>query len=493
MFQFIKDKKFFRSIIALAIPIALQNLITAILNIFDQVMVGWLPAEIADFALSAVLLANQVVFIFQIINFAACNTVNIFIAQYTEGGNRHLIPQRVGLVLLLNTSLALVFNVVCAAFPSGVLMMFSPDPSYAQMAADFLRAVSFSFVPGAITITLSFTLRAVKKMKIPLFANLIGVVCNVILNYVFMFGVFGSPAFGLVGAAYGTIVSRCIELGILLVCLIVTKSEILASPKKMFAADGHFAKLFFKNFFPILCNEIFWVLSSTAYLFVYDKLPSSEVALAATNIANAVDKIISVAMIGIGSAIGIVMSNVLATGDMDAIRTHKTMAIQFALFTGLLIALVTFGVSFVAPYCFKNISAETHTTSVRLIWLYALFAVFRTLNFAIIVGILRSGGDSTFCMLCETPAIWLVSAPLVFVGGLVLHLNILWLFTLSSVSEIVKLIIFYLRSRGTRWIKLSGGGLPASAPAGATETTLAADASDQATVPLAETELSEQE
>ena len=130
------------------------------------------------------------------------------------------------------------------------------------------------------------------------------------------------------------------------------------------------------------------------------------------------------------------------------------MSVEFSVVTGLLIGLVTLGAAFGAPYCFKNISPETHDTATKLICLYALFAVFRTVNFALIVGILRSAGDTTFCLLAETPIIWLVSVPLVFVGGLVFELNILWLFVLASVAEVLKTIVFSLRARGTKWIKL---------------------------------------
>lgn len=456
--KFFNDKTFLKSIIALSVPIALQNLIMSVLNIFDQTMVGFLPKEIADYCLSAVLLANQVVFIFQIVLFAVCNTVNIFIAQYTHNGKKELIPQRIGMVLVINTTIAIVANILCFYFSENIIGMFNPKQEYAQYAADFLKLVSCSFVPMSLSVTFSFVLRAMKKLNVPLAANILAVFFNIFFNYIFMFGGLGIEPMGLLGAAVGTILSRTIELILVMLGLLLFKYPIFAKPKIMFKTDKKFTKQYFKMFFPILCNELFWVLSSTVYLFVYDKLPNSEVVLSAVNIAQSVDKIISVAMIGVGSAAGVIMSNVIAKNDKKEVTAYKNMTIQFGLIVGGVIAVLTLGSAFVAPTIFKNVSLDAQTTARNLLLLYGFSAIIRSLNFVIIIGILRSGGDTTFCFQAETFLIWLVSVPLVLIGGLVFKLNIYWLYILSMISEVLKFVAFYKRSRGCRWIKFNDGG-----------------------------------
>ena len=200
-------KKFYKRVLVLAVPIALQNLLTALLNIFDQMMVGWLPGElpgtglsVADTGLSAVLLANQIVFIYQIVIFAVCNTVNIFIAQYTENGNEKLIKNRAGFTFVVIAAVALIFTFVCYFGAEGVIGLFNPGEAYRQQAVDFLRLVSVSFVPMGLSVGIVFMLRALKRLGAALVVNVCACGLNFLLNYTFMFGLFGFQPIGLLGA-----------------------------------------------------------------------------------------------------------------------------------------------------------------------------------------------------------------------------------------------------------------------------------------------------
>ena len=175
-------KQFYIQVLILAVPIALQNLLTALLNIFDQMMVGWLPGGIADAGLSAVLLANQIVFIFQIVVFAVCNTVNIFIAQYTENGNEQLIKNRAGFTFLLIFAVSLAFMLVCHFAPGFVIGMFNPSVTYRGMAEDFLKTVSLSFIPMGLSVGIVFMLRAVKRLKAALVVNILAVALTTFLT-----------------------------------------------------------------------------------------------------------------------------------------------------------------------------------------------------------------------------------------------------------------------------------------------------------------------
>lgn len=447
-------KEFYKQVLILAIPIALQNLLTALLNIFDQMMVGWLPGVgVADMGLSAVLLANQIVFIFQVIIFAVGNTVNIFIAQYTENGNEKLIKNRAGFTFMLILLISTVCMLICNLAPSAVIGLFNPQESYRGLAEEFLRLVSLSFIPMGLSVGIVFMLRAIKKLTAAVIVNTAAVALNVFLNYTFMFGLMGIVPMGVLGAAYGTIFSRLTECVAMIIVLFALKSPLIGNPKQMFAIDMKFAGQYFKMFFPILCNEIFWVLALTVYLFVYDKLDNSEVVLASVNIAQSLDKIVSVVMIGVGTAIGVVMSNIIGRGNRDDVRTYATEALKFGLFTGLCVAVLTFVSAFVVPMIFTGVSAETHETAKYLIMLYALTATVRTVCFTQVIGVLRSGGDTTFCMISETIIMWFVSVALVLLVGLVFKANVYVVYLVSNVGEVLKLIVFWLRIHSGKWIK----------------------------------------
>ena len=451
--KFWKDKVFLKKMLALSIPIALQNLITSVLNIFDQLMVGWLPTN-ADNCLSAVLLANQIVFIYQIILFAACNTAVIFISQYAENKeNQHKIPKTYGFLACVCSVIGIACTLLCTVAPQSVIGLFSPKPEYADLASEFMRLVGFSFIPMIFSVSLNFTLRGIKRMKLGLIANIVGVAFNIFFNYILMFGGLGVEPMGFIGAAYGTIISRTVEMVVMLLGTIIAKYPILASPKKMFARERGFAKKYFKMFFPILCNEIFWVLSSTVYLFVYDKLPDSEIALAAMNIAQSFDKIVSVAMIGLGCAAGVVIGNTIGTGDKEMVKDYARKSSWFSVVVGLMIGLVTVPSAFFVPSLFTEASILAKKTATILLLLFAITAVFRSISMMTVVGILRSGGDTTFCAITETLLIWLVSVPLVFLFGLVVKANIYVLFLLTNVSEILKATVFLIRVKRGKWLK----------------------------------------
>ena len=449
---FWKDKVFMKKILLLSLPIAFQNLITSILNIFDQLMVGWLPNN-ADNCLSAVLLSNQIVFIYQILLFAASNTAIIFIAQYTEGKNAKKIPPTVGFLLIISTVICIIATLLCTISPGFVTSLFAPNPNYEYLTTEFLSVVSFSFIPMAFSVTLNFSMRGIKRLKVGLIANIVGVAFNIFFNYIFMFGGLGIQPMGFIGAAYGTIISRIIELLVMVVGIILFKYPLFAKPKEMFHFEKGFIKKFFVMFFPILCNEIFWVLSETVYLFVYDKVPNSEIALAGMNIAQSVNKIMSVAMLGVGSAASVIIGNAIGSGDLELVKDYSKKSWWFALFVGFAIGIITVLCAFIVPSFFVEVSSAAQHTATILLILFGGASVLRSISFMTVCGILRSGGDTTFCVVVETLLIWLISVPLVFLFGLVFKWNIYLLFTLTNISELLKCIVFSIRAKGTKWIK----------------------------------------
>jgi Na+-driven multidrug efflux pump len=158
-------------------------------------------------------------------------------------------------------------------------------------------------------------------------------------------------------------------------------------------------------------------------------------------------------MIGVGNAVGVVMGNIVGLGDENEVQKYARESVKFGILTGLVVTLLTFVASFFAPAVFKNVTAETQEMSRGLIWLYALTAVIRTLNFMYVIGILRSGGDTTFCMVSETIILWVFSVPLVIVFGIVFKASLYVVFLMSMVSEVIKIIAFDIRIRKGKWIK----------------------------------------
>ena len=454
--KFYKDREFVKHITRLALPIALQNLLTSIVNIVDQVMVGALPADIATYAMSAVLLVNQIVFIFQIIIFAICNTNNVFLSQYWGKNDRDSIPPAVGFGLSLSVLIAIVTTLACTLFPQFVVGLFAPKAEILRYAEEFLRVVALSFLPSTLSIVLTFALRGLKKMKLALIANGAAIVVNCFLNFSLMFGKLGFPQLGLVGAAWGTVFSRIVEMTIVIAGLLIAKYPITARLSKMFAWTKDYLRQFTKMFLPILSNELFWVLGSSVYLAVFAQLPDSENVLSAVNVTQSLDKLVGVAMIGLGSATSVVIGNILGTNDVEKAKAYAKMSVQYSLFVGLLVAGIMFALSFFVQYFFVNLNAESLNYARNLILIFAVAAVIRTLNFNLI-GVLRAGGDTTFCFLTETCTIWLIAVPVCCLTGLVFQWRVEIIYSLIYLEEALKALLLSLRQRSGKWIRVLVG------------------------------------
>lgn len=449
-----KDKEFVSSVVKLALPIALQNLIFSLLNIFDQIMVGALPQEIADFAMSSVLLVNQLIFIFQLLIFALANTTNIYLSQYYGKGDTKSIPSAVGFALVVGLAISVLANAFCFIFPHIAVSLFNPDPIIFDFAVQFLKVASLSFVPFAVSILFVTPLRSLRKMKLALTANIIALSLNALLNYCLMFGKLGMPELGLVGAAWGTVISRIVEMLIIVISVYVLKYPIIDKLKNMLSFAKGFVKGFAKLFIPVVANEIFWVLGTSVYLMVFAQLPDSENVLAAVNIAQTVDRLLGVVMIGLGIACSVVIGNVLGTKDLPKAKDYANKAIQLAFVVGITVCFLLFGLSFFAPKLFVNLTPLSQTYASDLLRIFAVGAIMRALNFTLLIGIIRAGGDSTFALVMEIVTIWFISVPLTLLLGLVFKLSVQTLYIVIFGEELIKVLFSMRRVKSGKWIKM---------------------------------------
>ena len=460
MFDFkglFRDRKFLRSVTLLAVPIAMQNLLNALLNIIDSLMVS----NLGDASMSAVLLANQFVFVYQLIIFVIGTTASIFISQFYGKGDPASMPRYTGFSLVLGFGIAVLFTVYTMVLPGTVMKLFGAEASIAPLGSGFLRIVAISFLPFTISSVFYTALRGIKRVKLSVFGSLVGIGLNVFFNYALMFGKFGFPELGLNGAAWGTVISRSVELVIVLVCVLARPTDILGPVRTMVRWDKPFFKGYFRIFTPTVANEIFWVLGTTAYFAVFARMPDAVHMLAALNITQSVDKLIFVFLIGIGNATAVLIGNSLGAGQPEKARADAYKALPFSLLCGVLFGVLNYLITFLLPVVFTNMSPESLRYANQVLLVYSVFLFVRAVNFTSVIGILRAGGDTRFCMLIETATVWLFAVPAVAVGGLVFQLHIAWLYVLVFSEETVKSFFLLHRLKGTKWQKnLTADPLP---------------------------------
>lgn len=446
-----KRKIIYKRLLVLAVPIALQNFLSALLNIVDSTMVQ----SLGEAQMGAVLLVNQFIFIYQVIIFAIAGAGVVFISQFYGKGDEKKIASAFGLSGIFVMIVALLFTFTSLFMPQELLALFFRPESQAVLTegTKFLQAVAWSFIPFGISTLIGISMRGMRKVIMPLIvaASMVGV--NFFFNYTFMFGKFGFPELRIVGAAIGTDISRFLEMVILIAVCVIRKYPIFAAPKRMFAFTKDYIKKYLRLFIPACANEIFWVLGTSVYLLVFSQLKGSESILAAVNITQSVDKIMFVVLIGLGNAAGVVVGNEIGAGNEVAakyIAKHSTIFSLFAgIFVGVFTALMTFAVSYIYP----NVNAESVTHAKNLMYIFGVFMIFRAVSYTLIIGCLRAGGDTVFCMLVETITVWVIAVPLCLITGLLLNWPIEIIYLCIYSEEVVKMFVVLWRFKSGKWIR----------------------------------------
>lgn len=443
--QLFNDKKFFKSMLKLAIPIALQNLILSSLNLVDTIIIGGL----GETAIASVGLANQYFFLLNLLLFGITSGSSIFTAQYWGNKDIKNIRRVLGLCLLTGCSAALLFTLGGLFFPKQILSIFSKDADVIILGSQYLKIIVFSYVITSITFAYSFTLRSTGQVKIPMIVSVTSLAINTILNYLLVYGYFGFPKMGTNGSATATLIARIIEMCLILFAVYRKNNVIAAKFSELMDLSKTFILNFFKVTIPVILNESIWALGVTMYAIVYARMGTE--VIASTNISSTVERITWVIFMGLGNACAVMIGHKIGEGnEKDAFIYAKRFIILgpvFAIFAGIL-------VFFTSPWILSayKVSPVVYNYAAKNLIVFSIFLWVKVFNFTSIVGILRSGGDTTFCLILDTGGVWLIGVPLVFLGGLVWHLPVYYVYALVYMEEVAKLIIGLPRILSKKWI-----------------------------------------
>ncbi|NLJ85479.1 MAG: MATE family efflux transporter, partial [Firmicutes bacterium] len=279
-----KDKEFYATLLRITIPIALQNLISASLNMIDTLMIG----QLGENQIAAVGLANEVFFLLNLFLFGICSGTGIFVAQFWGKGDIKNIRRVLGLSIFCGLGISGIFTFVALAMPEKALGVFTRDPAVIELGVSYLSIVGLSYVMTAITYTYAFALRNTAQPKIPMILSAIAVVTNAVFNYILIFGKLGLPAMGVRGAALATVIARALELGLVLWVVYGYDLPAAARLRDMVDLSLSFVGGFFRTALPVILNEGLWALGVTTYSVIYGRMGTGVVA--AVNISGTVER-----------------------------------------------------------------------------------------------------------------------------------------------------------------------------------------------------------
>ncbi len=438
--------KYFKEMIKIGLPITLQCIFQASYSLVDQLMVGRLGA--VSIAASGLGTKFSSIVMFTMSAIAAVSS--ILIAQYhgtqdEKGKSKSFFScLYIGLVVLL------FFMLPSILVPDSIMGIYSTDKETVLLAGRYLRIIGISFCPMTLIMLCASYLRSTEHSKLPMYASVICMFINLFFDYSLIYGKFGMPALGLIGAGYGTLIGRCAEAIILIVFMLYlqTKGIIHLTPLK--TLDRAFYKKISVIIFPILINEFSWSIGENIYAVVYGRMGTT--ALAATTLLNPLMGMFIGMFSGISTAASVMVGKRLGSGENDEAYSISGYLIKVGLIgslivSGILIAIAGFYISL------YDIEPEVAIQAKYLIYALTLIIFAKITNMIIAGGILRSGGNTQYTLIIDLIGTWIFGVPLAFISAYIFKLPVYQVYFILSLEEVVRLILGVRVYKSRKWIR----------------------------------------
>jgi putative MATE family efflux protein len=440
------DKPFYRNVFTLALPIMLQNLINAFVNMVDTAMIG----SLGTVEIAAVGFGNEIFFLCNMFCFGICSGGSIFIAQFW--GKRDLAGARkaFGLCLCLSFLMGSLFTIAAGFFPREVIGLYTHDQAVIEAGAAYLNTLTPSFIPFAISFVFTTGLRSTERVRLPMITTIIALSVNVTLNYLLIFGHGPFPALGVVGAAYGTLAARLVEVLILVFVTYGKRMPIAGRLRELFAFDGSFVRQFMRIVAPVMANEILWSLGATSQSLIMGRTNTE--AAAAFNILHNVSNLTWVVFQGIGAATGVMVGKAIGAGRSEQARVYARRLTRLAFFTAIFVAMLLYPLSLGLPLVF-NVGQEVLSLTSLFLLLLGLSYPFNAYNMTMIIGVCRAGGDTAFCTFYDLFFLWCFAIPAAALASFVFHLPPVLVYLCFALENPLKAIIGVLRFRSGKWLR----------------------------------------
>ena len=411
------NRAFYKTVVALVLPMALQNLINVGVSSADVIMLG----QVGDTVLSAASLAGQVQFIMTLVFFGLTSGAAVLTAQYWGKGDTRTIEKVMGIAMRFSLMVGLAFTLAAWLIPEVLMSIYTSEPEVISEGCKYLRIVAVAYIPISITTIYLNIMRSVERVVISTVVYLISLVTNVILNAVFIFGLFGLPAMGIMGAALATMIARFVELAIVLFYSKKMNRTIRFRISDLFVRDGFLFRDFLRYSIPVVLNELMWGAGASMNSAVIGHLGSA--ATAANSVAQVTRQLATVVAFGIANAAAIMIGKAIGAGDVERAKNYGARFTKLTLLAGVAGAVV---VLIVRPIVMASMTlspeAEGYLSMMMLVMSY--FVIGQAYNTTMVVGVFRAGGDTRFGLALDVISMWCCSILLGAIAAFVLKWSV---------------------------------------------------------------------
>ena len=440
-----KDQAFTKKLVSLIIPITLQNFMFALVPISDAVMLVALDQD----SMSAVSLATQVTFVLNLFLFGIAAGTNMFAAQYWGKGDKKSIEKLFGYAVKLTIPVAVLFFFMGLILPEGLMRVYTDVPSIIDHGVSYLRIVSFSYILTSFAWLFEAVLKNTGFVRESTAISISMVVVNIILNGIFIFGLFGLPRMGAAGAALATTLSG-LEGFIGCAILIIRKCSVKLRKEYIINSDPDIRREFSKYSTPFMANQLLWGIGFTMISVVIGHLGAD--ATAANAIVAVVKDLVSCFCYALGSGGAIVVGNELGAGRLEQGRRYGNKITNLTIISGAILGIL---VALSAPVVLKlvNLSPQASEYLKYMLWMCSYYILGRSINSTTIGGIFAAGGDTKFGFICDTITMWVFIVPAGFIAAFVLNLPVLAVYFILNLDEMIKLPVVFIHYKKYKWVK----------------------------------------
>lgn len=445
MVKTVKKDDFYRQMFKLAIPIIIQNLLSAAVNSSDVIMLNY----VGQSAISAVSLAANYSNILFMVYYGLGTGASLLCAQYFGKKNMQAIHAVEGIALRFSLAISALVALAAFTMPKRMLLLFTSDQELIAIGSSYIRIMGITYLCWGVTEIYLAILRSIGRVTISMTLNMLAFGLNILLNAMFIFGLFGAPKLGVTGVAIATASSRLIQL---VACVIVSllSKDVKLNPAYMFIRSKTLLNDFIHLSLPALGNDLSWSVAFSMYSVILGHLGTE--AVAANSLVTVVRNVGSVFCFAIASAGTILLGRVMGQEELEKSKSYASRMLKMTVVAGAVGGVIVLAVTpFVLRFASLNDTAMHYLKYMLLINSYYIMG--SAVNTALIAGVFRAGGDTKFGLICDTIDMWVYAVPLGFFAAFELKLPVLWVYFLLCTDEFVKWPWVIRHYRKREWAK----------------------------------------
>lgn len=439
------DKRFNRQLFKLAMPIVIQSLMLASVAAADAFMLGGVDQN----SMSAVSLASQIQFIQNMVISSITASAAILGAQYWGKGDRTSISHVFCMSIRSCVLFSLIFFIGCTCFPRYLMILFTNEEELIQIGIKYLHIAGWSYLLTGISQCYLSILKVTDHTADSAKISTAAVLINIVLNAVFIFGLFGVPAMGVQGAALATLIARIIEL-LWCVLLSLRKGYLRLDLGGLLKKYPGLSNDFVKCCLPILGASLLWGVGFTSYTAFMGHMGTD--AAAANSIASVVRDLVCCMCNGLASGGGILVGNELGAGKLDRGRLYGDRLAKMSFALGIFSTLIMFALTPLLLQVVKLTDGARHYL-LGMMCIMAVYMIGRTVNSVIINGIFAAGGDTMFDLYSLVVTMWMIAVPLAALGTFVFHWPVEIVYACTCLDEVGKIPWVMYHYKKYKWVK----------------------------------------